>query len=102
MMFVFAPLVAVLGWVPYPSVQVFTSGLACLCGLYMSLWIPTNRATGMKDPGPVVILVIFCTCSFTRLTSSHIGFEGFHHTVLLTFNLLSFLVTTALIARGLA
>merc|ERR1719499_2135691 len=73
--FVFAPLVAVLAWMPYPQVQVVTSGLACLCGLYMSLWIPTNIASGAKDPGPFILLVVLGGCSFSRLFSSAIGFQ---------------------------
>ena len=85
-MFLFAPVVMLLAWLPWPEVQVVTSGLACLCGLYMALWIPTNVATGTKDPGPFILCGVFAACSFYRVFSGDIGFEGDLQTVLLVFN----------------
>ena len=85
-MFFFAPIVMLFAWMPWPEVQVVSSGLACLCGLYMALWIPTNIATGTKDPGPFILCGVFATCSFYRAFSGTIGFEGELQTVLLSFN----------------
>ena len=86
-MFLFAPIVMLLGWLPWPEAQVIASGLGCLCGLYMALWIPTNIATGTKDPGPFILCGAFVTCSFLRVFSPEIAFEGNLNTLLLVFNL---------------
>jgi len=86
-MFLFAPCVMLLGWMPWVEAQVIASGLGCLCGLYMALWIPTNIATGTRDPGPFILCAAFATCSFFRAFSPDIGFTGAHKTILLTFNI---------------
>ena len=100
-MFLFAPVVMVLGWMPWPEAQVVASGLACVCGLYMALWIPTNVATNTKDPGPFILCVVFVGCSVYRLFSDEIGFSGDLWTILLTFNLIACLLVMLLTISGL-
>lgn len=100
-MFLFAPCVMVLGWMPWPEAQAIASGLGCLCGLYMALWIPTNIATGTKDPGPFILCAAFVTCSFFRVFSPDIAFQGDLNTVLLVFNAIMCLIVLALIIHGI-
>lgn len=100
-MFLFAPIVMLFAWMPWPEIQVVTSGLACLCGLYMALWIPTNVATGTKDPGPFILCFVFVVCSFYRVFSDTIGFQGELQTILLSFNLTVFGVVLLLSINGI-
>ena len=100
-MFLFAPFVMLLGWMPWAEAQVVASGLACLCGLYMALWIPTNLATGTKDPGPFVLCGAFVFCSFFRVFGPNIAFEGSLNTLLLGFNIILCLLVLMLSINGI-
>ncbi len=101
-MFIFSWIVMIFCWMPWPQIQVFTSGLSCLCGLYMALWIPTNIASKVNDLGPFILCGAFTACSFIRLFASDdtIGFTGTSKTILIIFNYLSLFLVILLSIRG--
>jgi hypothetical protein len=100
LMFVFAPVVFIGSWMPWAQVQLVTSGLSCACGLYMSLWIPTNKASNVCDPGPFVLMFIFVGTSIARLTVPPIAFDGPYFIILLAFNLALCAAVAFLFVRG--
>lgn len=86
LMFVFAPIVIFCGWMPFVSCQVIASALACLCGLYMYLWVPTNEATNTQDPGPYILCSVFTICSFSRVIVPSLTYERHMSLALFVFN----------------
>ena len=100
LMYVIILFVMVLAWIPSQQLQLIESSLACLCGLYMLLWIPMNIATITNNSDLFVLCTIFVLCSFLWVFGL-LQFENNYNLILLAFNLMMFITVGILASRGI-
>lgn len=100
-LFLFAPCVVLLSWMPSVKCQVFASALTCICGLYMTLWIPTNVATSTTDYGPYVLSTVLIFCSFARVCLPSVAYDTNFAVTLLAFQGVLCIFLGILLCRGI-